>query len=180
MSPTRRSHAGERTTLLAMEGETKATAHVMQVASPDPVSPVQVSALPGTEAINAPDPVGGDCRKIRVLVADDHEILRKGLIDLLEEQPELEVVGSAADGVEAVELALATQPDVIIMDITMPRLNGIEATRRITLELPQVRVIGLSMHEREDMATAMREAGAVAYLTKSGPSEDLIAAILRR
>jgi DNA-binding NarL/FixJ family response regulator len=113
-------------------------------------------------------------------VADDHEILRSGLVALLEDHPELEVVGAAADGLMALELARATRPDVIVMDITMPRLNGIEATRRITRELPQVRVIGLSMHEREDMATAMREAGAVAYLAKSGPTDELIAAILRR
>lgn len=115
---------------------------------------------------------------IRVLVADDHEILRKGLVDLLREQPEIEVVGAAADGQMAVDLAMETQPDVIIMDVTMPRLNGIEATRRIVQELPKVRVIGLSMHERQDMATAMRKAGAVAYFTKSGPAEELINAIL--
>lgn len=115
--------------------------------------------------------------RVRVLLADDHEILREGLASLLWEEPDIELVGQAGDGLAAVEMALRTRPDVVLMDITMPRMNGIDATRRITTELPGVRVIGLSMHEKQDMAEAMREAGAEAYLPKGGSSETLIAAI---
>lgn len=132
----------------------------------------------GVAPASQPDRADEDPSPIRVLVADDHEILRKGLVDLLSEQPEIEVVGAAGDGQAAVDLALQTQPDVVIMDVTMPRLNGIEATRKIVERLPEVRVIGLSMHERQDMATAMREAGAVAYFMKSGAAEEMISAIL--
>lgn len=135
-------------------------------------------ATGGLTPASQPAPASAKMARIRVLVADDHEILCKGLVDLLGEQPEIEVVGAAADGQAAVELALQNRPDVVIMDVTMPRLNGIEATRRIVRELPQVRIIGLSMHERQDMAIAMREAGAVAYFTKSGPAEELLNAIL--
>lgn len=118
-----------------------------------------------------------DAEAIRVLLADDHKILRQGLAGLLAEEPGIEVVGEASDGAMAVEMAAAMRPDVVVMDITMPRLSGIEATRRITRELPGVRVIGLSMHSEADMAAALREAGAVGYLTKGGPSEALIEAI---
>jgi PAS domain S-box-containing protein len=115
---------------------------------------------------------------VRVLLADDHPILREGLTELLRERAEIEVVGEACDGQEAVELALQMRPDVVLMDVTMPRLNGIEATRRLTAQLPGLRVIGLSMHEGDDMAIAMREAGAVAYLTKGESPDTLIATIL--
>ena len=115
--------------------------------------------------------------KIRVLVAEDQKMLREGLVSLLRQQPDIDVVGEAADGETAVELARREQPDIVIMDISMPRLNGIEATRRIIREMPYVQVIGLSMHEEEAMAKTMRSAGARVFLTKGGPSEDLIAAI---
>jgi CheY-like chemotaxis protein len=115
--------------------------------------------------------------KIRVLLADDHALLREGLRSLLGEEADIELVGEAPDGRVAVDLALHTKPDVILMDVTMPRLDGIEATRRIIAALPHVRVIGLSMHEEEDMAAAMYEAGASAYLSKGGPSESLLATI---
>jgi PAS domain S-box-containing protein len=114
---------------------------------------------------------------IRVLLADDHKMLRDGLAGLLREQPDIEVISEASDGLMAIELAHQTQPDVIIMDVTMPRMNGVEATRRIHQELPHIRVIGLSMHEKEDMANAMRDAGAVSYITKGAPSEILTEAI---
>jgi signal transduction histidine kinase/ActR/RegA family two-component response regulator len=110
----------------------------------------------------------------RVVVADDHRLFREGLINLLAQESTFAVVGEASDGEEAVELCRKLKPDVLICDVTMPRLNGVQVTRQVTAELPGLRVVGLSMHEREDMATAMRAAGAVAYVTKSGPSDQLL------
>jgi signal transduction histidine kinase len=116
---------------------------------------------------------------IRVVIADDHKILREGLVGLLRDQAGIDVVGEASDGQAAVELCQRLNPDVIVMDVTMPGMTGIEATRIIREQMPQVQVIGLSMHEKDDMSAAMREAGAVAYLPKGGPSEDLVHAIWR-
>jgi signal transduction histidine kinase/ActR/RegA family two-component response regulator len=116
-------------------------------------------------------------KRIRVLVADDHPILREGLAGLLAEEPDIDVVGQAGDGQEVLDLARRTAPQVVLMDITMPVLNGIDATRQIKAEMPQVRVIGLSMHEDQAMISAMYEAGADAYLVKNGPSEALVEAI---
>jgi CheY-like chemotaxis protein/anti-sigma regulatory factor (Ser/Thr protein kinase) len=128
-------------------------------------------------ASDRPRSPGG--KAIRVLLVDDHPILRKGLADLLRNRPEIEVVGEARDGQEAVELALESRPDVVLMDVTMPRMDGIAATRQIKAQLPGVRVIGLSMHEEKDMAVAMREAGAVDYVPKGAPAEILIDTVLR-
>jgi len=116
-------------------------------------------------------------KPLRVLLADDHKILREGLVRLLQLEPDLEVVGEASDGQMALDMVRAIHPDVVVMDVTMPRMNGVEATRRIKAEAPDVRVIALSMHGREDMAAAMRQAGACAYFTKGGASELLISAI---
>ncbi|MCE5327237.1 MAG: response regulator [Planctomycetaceae bacterium] len=115
--------------------------------------------------------------KIRVLLADDHAIMRQGLATLLEGEEDIQVIGEASDGQMAVDLAGDMHPDVIIMDVSMPGLNGIEATRIIRRQSPHVAVIGLSMHEDATIAAEMREAGADSYLTKGGPSEDLINAI---
>jgi signal transduction histidine kinase/ActR/RegA family two-component response regulator len=111
--------------------------------------------------------------RIRVLLVDDHRILRMGLASLLRSEADIEVVGEAVDGQMAIEMSRELRPDVVVMDITMPRMNGIDATRRILAEAPSVRVIGMSMHEQDDMANAMRSAGAVAYLTKGCPSDEL-------
>ena len=116
-------------------------------------------------------------QRIRVLVADDHPILREGLTGLLAEEPDIDVVGQAGDGQEALELARRIAPQVVLMDITMPVLNGIDATRQIKAEMPQIRVIALSMHEDQALISAMYKAGADAYLVKSGPSEALVEAI---
>jgi DNA-binding NarL/FixJ family response regulator/anti-sigma regulatory factor (Ser/Thr protein kinase) len=117
-------------------------------------------------------------RRIRVLLVDDHVIVRKGLRRLLQDKQEIEVVGEAADGCEAVAQAGTLAPDVIVMDVNMPRMNGIEATRHIKLADPGVEVIGLSLHEDQEVIASFTEAGASLYLTKDGPPEQLIHAIL--
>ncbi len=113
----------------------------------------------------------------RVLIVDDHKIMREGLVGLLRFEPDIEIVGQATDGSQAVELAARLQPDVIIMDVNLGEMSGVEATKAILAGNPRIRVIGLSMYTDADVAMAMRDAGAVAYLTKGGPSEDLISAI---
>jgi CheY-like chemotaxis protein len=149
-----------------------------------PVNQAVVAALPNgsqdTERQIQPTPLTRSLKTsgtIRVMLADDHAVMREGLARLLGEQGDLEIVGQATQGLEAVQLAAQLQPDVILMDISMPRMNGIEATRIIHQDFPEIRIIGLSMFEEPEQAQAMREAGAVNYLTKSGPSADLLRAI---
>ena len=119
----------------------------------------------------------GTSQVIRVMLVDDHMVMRQGLARLLREEPDVEIVGEASDGESAVKLVRQVLPDVVLMDINMPRMSGIECTRIIHAEMPGVNIIGLSMFEEAERAAAMRQAGAVAYLTKSGPSEAVLAAI---
>jgi len=113
----------------------------------------------------------------RILLADDHGIVRKGLRFLLERQPGMEVVGEAAHGREAVEMAEAHRPDVVVMDIAMPMLNGIEATAQILKREPKVAVIILSMHSDEDYVLSALQAGAKGYLLKESAEVDIVQAI---
>ena len=115
--------------------------------------------------------------KIRVMLVDDHAVMRQGLSSFLSDHDDIEIAGEAADGEAAVEQARQIQPDVILMDINMPKMNGQEATRKIKSEMPGIRIYGLSMYEAEDQAQAMAEAGAEGYLSKSGSSYSLLAAI---
>lgn len=158
---------------IAVPGSTTAESSPSDWASdaPDPLRRSQ-RAEPETGAATAYHP-----RRIRVLLVDDHEIVREGLASLLLAEPDLDVVAQGCDGQEAVELAHSLHPDVILMDVSMPRLDGIEATRRIKADMPDVHIIGLSMHEKEDMARAMARAGASAYLSKNGCSDSLISTI---
>ncbi|MGH9333939.1 MAG: response regulator [Vicinamibacteria bacterium] len=112
--------------------------------------------------------------RIRVLLADDHELVRSALARLLDTQADLQVIGEASDGESALELVGLLTPDVVVMDVTMTGVGGIEATRRISAEYPEARVIGLSMHESSDIASAMRDAGAFEYLRKSSPTHVLL------
>jgi two-component system response regulator NreC len=114
---------------------------------------------------------------IRILLADDHILVRQGFKLILAEQPDMQIAGEAANGREAVELAEKLQPDVVIMDVTMPELNGIEATRRITAAAPRSRVLALSMHKDAVYVREILRAGARGYLLKDSADADLIAAV---
>ncbi len=114
---------------------------------------------------------------IQVLIADDHKMLREGLRSLLEKEPGIEVVGEATSGAEAVSLTREMKPSVVIMDIEMPEMNGIDATRQIVAEMPEIKVIGLSMHNETDVMESMREAGASAFVAKDSAFEKLASAI---
>jgi len=114
---------------------------------------------------------------IRIILADDHTVVRHGLSRSFEAEAGMEVVGQAADGLSTVELARELEPDVVVMDIAMPDLNGIEATRQITGELPDVRVIALSMHSSSRYVREMFRAGAKGYLLKDCPFAELLEAV---
>ncbi len=116
-------------------------------------------------------------RKIRVLLADDHTIVRQGLVRLLAESGGCEVVAEAADGLEAVERARASRPDVAVIDVSMPRLSGIEAVRRIRQELPQTKVLALTVHDEEEYVAHMIQAGASGYLVKDSAASELLQAV---
>ncbi|HET6527298.1 MAG TPA: response regulator [Balneolaceae bacterium] len=116
-------------------------------------------------------------QKIKILIADDHQIVREGLRKRMEEETDLTVVAEASDGDEALKLAKETSPDIIVMDVTMPKLDGITATQKIKSTLPDIQVIGLSSYEDEEFAREMMKAGAAAYLTKSEAFETLAATI---
>ncbi|HEY5999400.1 MAG TPA: GAF domain-containing protein [bacterium] len=133
--------------------------------------------VPAQLPVPGPSARPGTGARVRILLADDHAVVRRGLAQMLGDEADFEVVGEAVDGQEAVEMARALLPDVVVMDLSMPRLNGVEATRIICNESPDVRIIGLSMFEDADRAQAMRDAGAAHYMTKSRATEELVAAI---
>ena len=114
---------------------------------------------------------------IRILLADDHTVVRDGLRALVEKQPDMSVVGEAADGRDTIRMAEEQSPDVIIMDIAMPNMNGIEATRRIVASNPQTAVLILSMHQDESYVLRSLKAGARGYLLKDSVRSDVIEAI---
>lgn len=116
-------------------------------------------------------------RKIRILLADDHAVVRHGFRMILNAQPDLEVVGEAANGRDAVEQAASLKPDIVVMDVTMPELNGIEATRRIAEIAPRTRVLALSMHKDAVYVREILRAGARGYLLKDSLESDLLAAV---
>lgn len=116
-------------------------------------------------------------RKTRILLADDHQLMRSGLRLMLERQPDLAVVGEASDGREAVSLAKSLKPEVVVMDIGMPNLNGIEAARQMTQENPQLAVVIVSMHSDESYVLRALKAGARGYLLKDSAEVDLIKAV---
>jgi DNA-binding NarL/FixJ family response regulator len=114
---------------------------------------------------------------IRVLLADDHRILREGIRALIEDQEDMVVVGESEDGLATVKKAAELLPDVVVMDIAMPLLNGLEATRQIHRDFPQVKVLILTMHENEEYIRQVLAAGALGYVLKDAAARDLLGAI---
>jgi DNA-binding NarL/FixJ family response regulator len=126
----------------------------------------QASALPSAAT-----------KETRVMLVDDHKVMRQGLIGLIAGQPDILIVGQAADGRQALEGVRRLRPDVVVMDVAMPEMDGVEATRRIKAEMPEIRVIGLSMLEDEEIIRTMREAGAESFVSKTASSAELLKAI---
>ncbi len=116
-------------------------------------------------------------KKIRILLVDDHKILRDGICSLLKEYPDMEVVGEAADGKNALNLVKELSPDMVIMDISMPDLNGIEATRKILADYPHIKVMALSMHYDKHFVSEIFKAGASGYLLKDCAFDEMAHAI---
>lgn len=116
-------------------------------------------------------------KKIRVLIADDHQVVREGLSAILRTKEDIEVVGEVKDGTEAVEQARRLKPDVILMDISMPRMNGVEATRQIRREQPEIGVVVLTMYDDENYIYDLVKAGATGYLLKDSDSSQIVKAI---
>ena len=116
-------------------------------------------------------------KNIRILLVDDHDIVRTGLRSFLDSQGGFEVVSEAGDGREAIERAYLSQPDVIVMDITMPGMDGMEATRQLSQKCPQCKILALTVHEDKQYFFEMMKAGATGYLTKQSVAEELVAAI---
>jgi DNA-binding NarL/FixJ family response regulator len=115
--------------------------------------------------------------RIKILLVEDHKIVREGTRQLLEQYPDMEVVGEASDGVEAVQFAEDLHPNVIVMDVRLPRLNGIEATRTITARFPDIRVLILSAYDDDNYVFPLLEAGASGYLLKTASGAELAEAI---
>jgi signal transduction histidine kinase/ActR/RegA family two-component response regulator len=128
------------------------------------------------QRLNKENPLA-DSKIRRVLLVDDHKVMRQGLANLMAGKPNIEIVGEAADGEEALEMARQLHPDVILMDISMPKMDGVEATRLITAEMPWIHVIGLSMFADDNVSQKMREAGAKAFVPKTSSSAELLKAI---
>ena len=115
--------------------------------------------------------------KIRLLIADDHTIFRAGVRLLLEAEPDIEVVGEALNGVEAAQMAESLHPDLILMDIGMPGMNGLEATRQIKSRFPHIHILVLNMHRTDEYFFEMLKAGASGYMLKAAETNELIGAI---
>lgn len=115
--------------------------------------------------------------KIRIILADDHAMLRQGTAEILRREPDIEVVGEAADGRQAIDLSRDLAPDIVVMDVRMPVMSGIEATRQIREALPGVQVLVLTAHDDDQYIFSLLQAGASGYLLKSAPVSDLVKAI---
>ncbi len=117
--------------------------------------------------------------KTRILIVDDHKVFRDGLRMTINHEADMEVVGEAENGQMAIESAIELQPDVILMDVKMPVMDGIEATRRIHVKMPGIKILALSMYSDNNFISGMMRAGAVGFITKGGESEDMYKVIRR-
>ena len=129
------------------------------------------------EAISGDTPEQHQPKKIRIIISDDHPLLRQALRNVLEKQGDFEVIAEASDGVEAIKLATKLIPDVMIMDISMPKLNGLEATKRIKVECPAIAILVLTVHSDNEHIISILQAGAAGYLTKSVYGDEVINAV---
>ncbi|WP_282071029.1 response regulator [Polaribacter atrinae] len=116
-------------------------------------------------------------KEIKIVLVDDHKLLRDGLRNIIEQRSNMHIIGEASDGREAIKICPKLLPNVVVMDVAMPGLNGVEATRQIHKNNPEIKVIGLSMHSGKQFIQSMFKAGAFAYLLKDGDSDELITAI---
>ena len=114
---------------------------------------------------------------IKIILVDDHKLLRDGLRNIIEQKSNMHVIGEASDGREAIKICSKILPDVVVIDVAMPGLNGVEATKQIMKECPKIKIIGLSMHSSKQFIQGMFKAGAYGYLLKDGDSDELITAI---
>lgn len=114
---------------------------------------------------------------IKIILVDDHKLLRDGLRNIIEQKSNMHVIGEASDGREAIKICSKILPDVVVIDVAMPGLNGVEATKQIMKECPKIKIIGLSMHSSKQFIQGMFIAGAYGYLLKDGDSDELITAI---
>ncbi len=171
-----------RERLRLLNGELKITSqeeHGTEVEIQIPVITVDNEWKNETEPLKDIQPLLSEVdKKIKILLADDHTIVREGIANLLKENPSFNVIAQAENGREAVEKAELFHPDVIIMDINMPKLNGIEATREIKNKFPHIEIIGLSVQDESDIVDSMKKAGAVTLLNKAGDPQELIQTIL--
>lgn len=129
-------------------------------------STLQEAAVPLDEMKNA-----------RVLIVDDHEIFRRGLRALLEPSSEWQICGEAVDGIDAIEQCKSLQPDIVVLDVSMPRLNGLEAARLIVKQQPEPRIVIITQHDSPQIRSAALEAGAQAFITKSAVGSELVSAL---
>ena len=162
---------GTRITLIAPFRAAPGTAAGEATPIPEPARAAATGAAAGEHPRD---------ERIHILLVDDHVVMRQGLSSLLESETDLAVIGEASDGQEAVEMARRLHPDVILMDASMPRMDGVQATRIIHAEQPEVRIVGLSMYDEADRAAALLQAGASDYLSKSGSPELLLSAIRKK
>jgi DNA-binding NarL/FixJ family response regulator len=115
--------------------------------------------------------------KLRVILVDDHGVVREGIKRLLEGQPDITLVGEAADGIEAIEQATALQPDIVMLDVSLPRLGGVATAQQLRVTCPRCRILALTVHEDEGYVRELLRAGAAGYLLKRAPTEELVRAI---
>lgn len=169
----RLAHLGGKMDIQSAPGEGTAVTLSIPVAEMTPVAKAEKIKAGKASMIR----IRNKHEMCHLLIVDDHKILRDGLTGLFQFEPDIMVVGEAADGPSAIELVKDLQPDVVVMDVNLGDMDGVEATRRILAIDPDIKVIGLSMHTDQNVASSMRDAGATAYMNKGGPTEDLIAAI---